>query len=135
MLRQRSRPYLFSNSLSPSIVSGSIQAISLIQNDQSILEKLRKNTKYFRENIVNAGYTIKNGEHPIIPIMLGDAKLAKSLAKLMLEKGIYVVGFSFPVVPQNEARIRVQISASHSIEQIDRAISVFTSCGKKLQII
>ena len=135
MLRQRSRPYLFSNSLAPSIVSASIEAISLIQNDPSILEKLRKNTKYFRENIANAGYTIKNGEHPIVPIMLGDAKLAKNLAKLMLEKGVYVIGFSFPVVPQNKARIRVQISASHSTEQIDRVISAFTYCGKKLQII
>ncbi len=135
MLRQRSRPYLFSNSLAPSIVSASIAAITLIEKDRSLLYDLKSNTKYFREKIQSIGYNIKSGDHPIVPIMLGDAKLAQNLSQLMLEKGIYVVGFSFPVVPKNEARIRVQISAGHSLEQIDRAINAFEECGKKLQII
>jgi len=135
MLRQRSRPYLFSNSLAPSIVNASITAISMIDNDPLILSKLKRNTNYFREKIVDAGFNIKTGIHPIVPIMLNDAKLAKDLAKSMLEEGIYVIGFSFPVVPKNEARIRVQISASHSLEQIDIAISAFVKCGQKLNII
>ena len=135
MLRQRSRPYLFSNSLAPSIVSASIAAITLIEKDRSLLYDLKNNTKYFREKIQSIGYNIKVGDHPIVPIMLGDAKLAQNLSQLMLEKGIYVIGFSFPVVPKNEARIRVQISAGHSLEQIDKAINAFEECGKILQII
>ena len=135
MLRQRSRPYLFSNSLAPSIVAASIQAIELINNEKSILNKLKRNTKYFRQKITEAGFIIKKGEHPIVPIMIGDAKLAQNLSKLMLEKGIYVIGFSFPVVPKGEARIRVQISASHSMKQIDKAINVFKECGLQLNII
>jgi len=135
MLRQRSRPYLFSNSLAPSIVSASIAAITLIEKDRSLLYDLKSNTKYFREKIQSIGYNIKGGDHPIVPIMLGDAKLAQNLSQLMLEKGIYVIGFSFPVVPKNEARIRVQISAGHSLEQIDKAINAFEECGKILQII
>ena len=135
MLRQRSRPYLFSNSLAPSIVSASIQAVSLIENDKAILNTLKSNTLYFREQIVDAGFTIKGGNHPIVPIMLGDANLAQNLSQLMLEKGIYVIGFSFPVVPKGEARIRVQISAAHSMAQIDEAIKAFKECGSKLKII
>ena len=135
MLRQRSRPYLFSNSLAPSIVAASIEAIKLINENPSILDKLKNNTKYFREEIVNAGFEIKEGNHPIVPIMLGDAKIAKQLAKMMLQEGIYVIGFSFPVVPKNEARIRVQISASHSIDQINKAVSAFKKTGLKLKII
>ena len=135
MLRQRSRPYLFSNSLAPSIVSASIQAVSLIESDKSILNRLKSNTLYFREQIVDAGFTIKDGNHPIVPIMLGDANLAQNLSQLMLEKGIYVIGFSFPVVPKGEARIRVQISAAHSIAQIDDAVKAFKECGMKLKII
>tara|TARA_Y100001970_G_C14254291_1_gene874072 strand:+ start:2682 stop:3866 length:1185 start_codon:yes stop_codon:yes gene_type:complete len=135
MLRQKSRPYLFSNSLAPSIVVASIQAIKLIDYDKSILQTLKNNTTYFRKEIVAAGFSIKKGEHPIVPIMLGDAKLAQDLARLMLEKGIYVIGFSFPVVPKGEARIRVQISASHSKDQIKKAINAFKECGKILQII
>ena len=135
MLRQRSRPYLFSNSLAPSIVSASIQAVSLIESDKSILNTLKSNTLYFREQIVDAGFTIKDGNHPIVPIMLGDANLAQNLSQLMLEKGIYVIGFSFPVVPKGEARIRVQISAAHSIAQIDEAVKAFKECGIKLKII
>ena len=135
ILRQRSRPYLFSNSLAPSIVNASITAITLIENDTSILSTLNSNTKYFRESIQDAGFTIKDGTHPIVPIMIGDAKLATELAKMMLTKGIYVIGFSFPVVPKGEARIRVQISASHTKEHIEAAINAFTYCGKKLGII
>ena len=135
ILRQRSRPYLFSNSLAPSIVNASITAITLIENDTSILSTLNSNTKYFRESIQDAGFTIKDGTHPIVPIMIGDAKLANELAKMMLTKGIYVIGFSFPVVPKGEARIRVQISASHTKEHIEAAINAFTYCGKKLGII
>ncbi len=135
ILRQRSRPYLFSNSLAPSIVSGSIKAIDLIENDKKLLTKLKNNTSYFREKIKGIGYNIKSGDHPIVPIMLGDAKIAKELAKEMLKKGIYVIGFSFPVVPKDEARIRVQISAGHTLNQIDQAICAFKECGKALKII
>ena len=135
MLRQRSRPYLFSNSLAPSIVSASIAAITLIENDKSFLDNVKNNTMYFRKNIVSIGYNIKDGDHPIVPIMLRDAKLAQKLSKLMLQKGIYVIGFSFPVVPKNEARVRVQISAGHSKTQIDQALDAFKECGKSLNII
>jgi len=135
ILRQRSRPYLFSNSLAPSIVNASITAIDLIENDYSLLDELKKNTAYFRKEIESIGYTIKSGDHPIVPIMLGDAKLSQQLSKMMLEMGIYVIGFSFPVVPKNQARIRVQISAGHSKEQIDKALNAFEKCGKKLNII
>ena len=135
ILRQRSRPYLFSNSLAPSIVNASITAIDLIENDYSLLDTLKKNTAYFRKQIESIGFTIKSGDHPIVPIMLGDAKLSQQLSKQMLEMGIYVIGFSFPVVPKNQARIRVQISAGHSKEQIDKALNAFERCGKKLNII
>jgi len=135
ILRQRSRPYLFSNSLAPSIVSASIKAIDLIENDKKLLTTLKNNTSYFREKIKAIGYNIKSGDHPIVPIMLGDAKIAKQLSKLMLEKGIYVIGFSFPVVPKDEARIRVQISAGHTINQIDQAVCAFKECGRELKII
>ena len=135
LLRQRSRPYLFSNSLSPSIVSASIEAIHFIQSDVSLLKKLKENTEYFRNSMTNEGFEIKSGSHPIVPIMLGDAKIAQDLSKELLKKNIYVIGFSFPVVPKNKARIRVQISASHSIEQIDRAINGFIECSKEIGVI
>ena len=135
ILRQRSRPYLFSNSLAPSIVSASIKAVDLIENDTRLLKTLKNNTSYFREKIKSIGYNIKSGDHPIVPIMLGDAKIAKELSKEMLKRGIYVIGFSFPVVPKNEARIRVQISAGHTKNQIDQAINAFEKCGKALKII
>ena len=135
ILRQRSRPYLFSNSLAPSIVNASIVAISIIDNDSSILEKLHENTNNFRKKIKDAGFTIKEGDHPIVPIMIGDANLANQLAKEMLKMGIYVVGFSFPVVPKEQARIRVQISAAHTKEHIEMAIKAFIDSGKKLGII
>ena len=135
MLRQRSRPYLFSNSLAPSIASASIAAIHLIDKDHSIINKLNDNTKYFRREMNLAGFSIKKSSHPIVPIMLGDAKLANKLAHTMLDDGIYVIGFSFPVVPKNEARIRVQISADHSKEQLDKALNSFVNNGKNLGII
>ena len=135
MLRQKSRPYLFSNSLAPSIVAASIQAIKLIDEDRSILKNLKDNTEYFRLKITDAGFSIKKGEHPIVPIMLGDAQLAQDLARLMLKRRIYVIGFSYPVVPKGEARIRVQISASHTKNQIDKAVEAFRECGKDLGII
>ena len=135
MLRQRSRPYLFSNSLAPSIVYASITAINLIQNSNDLRKQLKTNTEYFRKKIQSLGFHIKSGIHPIIPIMIGDAKLSKDLAEDLLNQNIYVIGFSFPVVPKGEARIRVQISASHTKNQIDRALDAFKKSGEKLNII
>ena len=135
ILRQKSRPYLFSNSLAPSIVCASITAINLIDNNTSLLNTLHDNTKYFREKISAAGFMIKKGNHPIVPIMLGDAKLATKLSSYMLDEGVYVIGFSFPVVPKEQARIRVQISAAHSKNQLDTAIKSFIKNGEKLNII
>jgi len=135
MLRQRSRPYLFSNSLAPSIVYASITAINLIQNSNELRKQLKTNTEYFRKKIQLLGFHIKSGIHPIIPIMIGDAKLSKDLAEDLLNQNIYVIGFSFPVVPKGEARIRVQISASHTKNQIDRALDAFKKSGEKLNII
>ena len=135
LLRQRSRPYLFSNSLAPVITYCTIKVIDLISKSNDLREKLNKNTLYFRSEIQKLGFKIKKGTHPIIPIMLNDAKLAKNIAEDMLSKGIYVIGFSYPVVPKNQARIRVQISASHSIEQLDAALNAFKIIGKKYSII
>tara|TARA_Y100000590_G_scaffold70718_1_gene77368 strand:- start:414 stop:1595 length:1182 start_codon:yes stop_codon:yes gene_type:complete len=134
ILRQRSRPYLFSNSLAPSIVSATIEVIKLIDQNKDLINQLNKNTMLFRNGITDIGYSIKEGQHPIVPIMLGDAKLSKLIADEMLEYGIYVIGFSYPVVPKNEARIRVQISASHSKDQIKKALDAFQLCGKKYNI-
>ena len=113
----------------------SIKAITMISKSSKLREQLNKNTKYFRSKIKKTGYEIKSGEHPIVPIMLGDAQLAKDIANEMLLKGIYVIGFSYPVVPKNEARIRVQISAAHTKEQLNRALDVFYIVGKKFNII
>ena len=135
ILRQRSRPYLFSNSLAPAIVSASIEVLKILNGSQELLEKLQTNTMHFRNEITRIGYQIKKGKHPIIPIMLGDAKLAQDVAREMLDENIYVIGFSYPVVPKGEARIRVQISASHSIEDINAAISAFEKIGKKYNVI
>jgi len=131
LLRQRSRPYLFSNTIAPVIAYTAIKTIQLLSHSSDLRVKLNKNTEYFRNQIQKIGFKIKLGDHPIVPIMLGDAKLAKKIAKDMLLKGIYVVGFSYPVVPKDEARIRVQISASHSTEQIDKALNAFKSVGEK----
>ena len=134
-LRQKSRPYLFSNSIAPVIAYTGIKTIQLLKKSNNLRESLNCNTKYFRDKIQNLGFSIKKGVHPIVPVMLGDAKLAKKFASDMLQHGIYVVGFSYPVVPQNEARIRVQISAAHTREQLDLALNAFYEVGKKYNII
>jgi len=122
LLRQRSRPYLFSNTLAPAIAATTVKAIDIISESTQLRDRLEENTKHFRREITARGFDIPKGDHPIVPIMLGDAKLATKMASLMLEKGVYLVGFSYPVVPRGKARIRVQISAAHRIEDLDRAI-------------
>ena len=131
MLRQRSRPYLFSNSLAPPIVAASIAVLGLLEGSTELRDRLESNTTYFREGMTNAGFDIVPGTHPITPIMLGDAKLAHDVARDMLAEGIYVIGFSYPVVPKGKARIRVQISAGHTREHLDRALDGFRKVGKK----
>jgi glycine C-acetyltransferase len=135
LLRQRSRPYLFSNTVAPAIVGASIAVLDLLSSSTGLRDKLADNAARFRSGITKAGFQIKEGTHPIVPIMLGDAKLAADMAAAMLAEGIYVIGFSFPVVPKGQARIRVQLSAAHSSEQIDRALAAFTRVGKKLGVI
>ena len=135
ILRQKSRPYLFSNTLAPSIVGASLKVFELIENDNSLIKNLQKNTKYFREEMKNLGFDIIDGTHPIVPIMLYDAVLAKKMSEKLLEKGVYVIGFYFPVVPKDLARIRVQLSAGHTIEQLEKAINSFKEVGEELKII
>ncbi|POY34817.1 glycine C-acetyltransferase [Solitalea longa] len=135
MLRQRSRPYLFSNTVAPSIVGASIAVLDMLSETTELRDKLEFNTKYFREKMTAAGFDIKPGVHPIVPVMLYDAPLAQKFAEKMLEEGIYVIGFYYPVVPQGKARIRVQISAGHDIEHLDKAIAAFTKVGKELEVI
>ena len=125
LLRQRSRPYLFSNSVAPPIVGASIKAIDLLTESTELRDKLEANTKYFRDAMTTEGFDILPGEHPIVPVMLGDAALATKFADAMLERGVYVIGFSYPVVPDGTARIRTQISASHSIEDLNKAVEAF----------
>ena len=134
-LRQRSRPYLFSNSLAPSIVTASIKVLEMLENGSELRAKLWSNAKYFREQMEAAGFTCAGKDHAIIPVMLGDAKVASAMADKLLAEGIYVTGFSFPVVPKGQARIRTLISAAHSIEQLDTAIDAFTRIGKEMGII
>ncbi|MBC2743516.1 MAG: glycine C-acetyltransferase [Desulfosarcina sp.] len=134
-LRQRSRPYLFSNSLAPVITATSIAVLDLLQESSDLLNRLKENSRYFRQNMEAAGFNLVPGHHPIIPVMLGDAVLAQKMAARMLEEGIYVVGFSFPVVPKGQARIRTQISAAHTREHLDRAIDAFIKVGKELDVI
>ncbi|QSH41089.1 glycine C-acetyltransferase [Lentisphaerota bacterium ZTH] len=134
MLRQRSRPYLFSNSVSPAVVAASLKALELVSESPKLLEKLRSNTAYFRKAMTEAGFNILPGEHPIVPIMLGDAVLAQKMAEKMLEKGIYVIGFFYPVVPQGKARIRTQISAAHSADDLKFAVKAFVEAKKELGI-
>lgn len=131
LLRQRSRPYLFSNTVAPALVTSSIACLELLENDSELVGKLRENTKYFRSEIVKTGYEVRPGIHPIVPIMLGDARLAGLIADDMLKEGVYVIGFSYPVVPQGQARIRTQISAGHSRSDLDRAIEAFAKVGKR----
>jgi glycine C-acetyltransferase len=134
-LRQRSRPYLFSNSLAPSIVTASIKVLEMLANGSELRAKLWSNAKYFREQMEAAGFTCAGKDHAIIPVMLGDAKVASAMADKLLAEGIYVTGFSFPVVPKGQARIRTQISAAHSTEQLDIAIDAFTRIGKEMGVI
>jgi glycine C-acetyltransferase len=135
MLRQRSRPYLFSNTLAPAIAGASVAVLDMLSETTDLRDKLESNTKYFREKMTEAGFDIKPGFHPIVPVMLYDAKLAQEFASKMLEEGIYVIGFYYPVVPQDKARIRVQISAGHDTHHLDKAIAAFTKVGKELGVI
>lgn len=135
MLRQRSRPYLFSNTLAPSITGASIEVFNMLSETTALRDKLEENTKYFRKEMTKAGFDIKPGEHPIVPIMLYDAPLAQKFADRLLEKGIYVIGFFYPVVAKGQARIRVQISAAHDRRHLDKAIQAFTETGKELGVL
>ncbi len=135
LLRQRSRPYLFSNTLAPGIVSAALKTLELLSTTSHLREQLVRNTKYFREHMTAAGFNIIPSEHPIVPIMLGDAKLSQVMADRMLQEGIYVIGFFYPVVPKGQARIRVQISAAHTQEHLDKAIAAFTKVGKELGVV
>ncbi len=135
ILRQKSRPYLFSNTLAPAIVGASIKAINLISNDNSLIHKIQSNTKYFREKIQKIGFDIKGDIHPIVPVMIYDDKIATKMADYMYNNGVYVVGFSYPVVPKGLARIRVQISSNHTKKQMDKAIDLFKKAGKKFKVI
>lgn len=135
MLRQRSRPYLFSNALAPSLVGASIKAIELAKNGDDLRARLFDNAKRFRAGMEKVGFTLQPGDHPIIPVMLGEAQLAQDMAASLMEEGIYVTGFFFPVVPKSQARIRTQMSAAHSPAQIDRAVAAFTKVGKELGVI
>ena len=135
LLRQRSRPYLFSNTVAPSIVGASIAVLDLLSRSTALRDKVMENARYFREGMTRAGFTLKPGFHPIVPVMLGDARLAQDFATALLAEGIYVIGFFFPVVPKGEARIRVQLSAVHEREDLDRAIAAFTTIGRRLGVI
>ena len=134
-LRNRSRPYLFSNSLAPMIVAASLAVFNRLSATTDLRDRLESNTKLFRREITSAGFEIKESTHPIVPIMLGDAKLASEMAEDMLREGVYVVGFSYPVVPKDQARIRVQISAAHTTEQIEMAVNAFIRVGRKHKVI
>jgi glycine C-acetyltransferase len=135
MLRQRSRPYLFSNTVAPSIVGASIAVLDMLTETTELRDKLEYNTKYFRTKMTEAGFDIKPGEHPIVPVMLYDAVVAQNFASKILDEGIYVIGFFFPVVAKGQARIRVQLSAAHTQEHLDKAIEAFTKVGKELGVI
>jgi glycine C-acetyltransferase len=134
-LRQRSRPYLFSNSIPPFIAAASLRVIDVLESSDHLREQLWQNTAYFREHMSNAGFTLVPGEHPIIPVMLGDARIATQFAQRLLEHGVYVIGFSYPVVPHGKARIRTQMSAGHKREELDRAVEAFTKVGRELNVI
>ena len=135
ILRQRSRPYLFSNSLAPSIVGSAIEVLDILSNSTELRDRLESNTSYFRNKMTEAGFDIKDGIHPIVPVMLYDAKTSQIMADKLLEEGIYVIGFFYPVVPKDQARIRVQVSAAHTKEHLDKAIAAFTKVGKEMKII
>jgi len=131
LLRQRARPYLFSNSLAPSIVGASLKVMELLSKTTQLRDKLMNNAKNFRERVTSAGFQIKAGTHPIVPIMIGDARMATEIARDLLEEGIYVIGFSYPVVPKGQARIRVQLSAAHTEEHIERAVNAFSAVARR----
>ncbi len=135
ILRQRSRPYLFSNSLAPAIVGASIKVFDMLKNDTSLRDKVDWNTKYFKKGMKDAGFDIVDGDSAIVPVMLYDAKLSQTMANMLLDEGVYVIGFFYPVVPKEKARIRVQLSAAHNKDQLDKAISAFIKVGKTLEII
>ena len=135
ILRQRSRPYLFSNTLAPAIVAASLKVFDIISSSNELITKLNDNKSFFRKKMTNLGFDLKEGDHPIIPVMLYDAKLAQKMAKQLFEKGVYVVGFFYPVVPKDQARIRVQISAAMSMNDIEKAVNAFEEVGKSLNII
>jgi glycine C-acetyltransferase len=137
LLRQRSRPYLFSNTLAPSIAAASLAVLDLLRSDEGaeLRRRVRANGERFREAMSAAGFTLVPGEHPIIPVMLGDAQIASRMADELLQEGVYVIGFSYPVVPKGRARIRTQMSAAHTPEQIDRAVDAFKRVGKSLGIV
>jgi glycine C-acetyltransferase len=135
LLRQRSRPYLFSNTLPPPLVAASIKVFEMLSSSTTLRDKVEDNARYFREKMSAAGFDLRPGQHPIVPVMLYDAKLAQQFAKDLLDEGIYVIGFFFPVVPQGQARIRTQMSAAHTHEQIDRAVAAFTKVGRKLGVV
>jgi glycine C-acetyltransferase len=135
LLRQRSRPYLFSNSVPPVVVAGTLKALDMLESRPELVKTLAENTAYFRNEMTSRGFNIKKGIHPIVPIMLGDERLTVEMARLLNERGIFVVGFSYPVVPKGQARIRVQISAAHTREELDRAIRMFVEVGTKLGVL
>ncbi|MEY4474429.1 MAG: 2-amino-3-ketobutyrate coenzyme ligase, partial [Pseudomonadota bacterium] len=134
-LRQRSRPYLFSNSLAPAIVAASIEVLSLLEEGAELRDRLWLNARLFREKMSAAGFTLAGADHAIIPVMLGDATLAQEFANALLKEGIYVTGFFYPVVPKGQARIRTQMSADHTPEQVERAVEAFVRIGKQLNVI
>ncbi len=135
MLRQRSRPYLFSNTLAPGIVGASIAVLDLLSETTELRDKLEYNTQYFRSKMTEAGFDIKPGDHPIVPIMLYDAVIAQNFAARLLDEGIYVIGFFYPVVAKGQARIRVQLSAAHEQQHLDKAIAAFAKIGKELGVL
>jgi glycine C-acetyltransferase len=133
LLRQRSRPYLFSNTIAPPVVAASLKALEILSGSTELRDKLEANTKYFRDAVTKAGLTIKPGVHPIVPIMIGDAAKSQEFAARMLEKGVYVIGFFYPVVPHGTARVRVQVSAAHSLEDLEFAVNAFGETNKELK--
>jgi len=135
ILRQKSRPYLFSNSLAPTIVGASIKVFEMISKDTSLRDQLENNTNYFRDKMKAAGFDLIGADSAIVPVMLYDAKLSQEMANALLDEGIYVIGFFFPVVPKGKARIRVQLSAAHTKEHLDKAISAFIKVGKRLKVV
>ena len=132
LLRQQSRPYLFSNSIAPAIVGGALKALELLENDPSFVQRIQENTKFWREGLTKAGFNVVQGTHPVVPVMLGDARLAQEYSRRLLEKGIYAIGFFYPVVPKGKARIRTQITAGHTREDLEKALAAFIEVKNEL---